>query len=358
MRLKHLKIFRDRHGVERCYFRPTNEVIDLARFPFGSEAFFVEYNRILKKFLGKTSTPGTLGLLIQKYKASSQYTQLANRTKNDYSGIFDFLEPLDGKPLVEIDSPFVVKVRDRAEVKHKFHFANYTKAVLSAVFTWGVERGYMTANPALKVKKVKRPKDLPAANRIWSDEERAAVLETLPVHMKLPVALMMFLAIDPQDALRLPKTAISNDTINIRRGKTGVATWLKVPAQLIKVLEGAPSHNAITLCANSNGKPWTVSGFRASWRPIKLRLEREGRIQPDLTLKGLRHTVATILDEMGYETSTIQDYLAHASPAMTLHYTRRSNKGKKLKPVVDKFEDELNIREQILSNSRSGTVKP
>jgi hypothetical protein len=38
------------------------------------------------------------------------------------------------------------------------------------------------------------------------------------------------------------------------------------------ILKNAPSHDAITLCANSSGEPWTVCGFRASWRRIRLKL--------------------------------------------------------------------------------------
>jgi len=357
-RLKHLKIFRDRHGVERCYFRPTNEAIDLVKFPMGSAIFLAEYNRLLAKWVGKTPTPGTLGLLIQKYRASSQFAQLANRTKQDYSGVLDYLKPLDGKQLIDIDSPFVVKVRDRAEVTRKFRFANHVKAVLSSVFSWGVERGHMPANPALKVKKVRRPKGLEDANRPWSDGEREAVMEALPPHIKLPIALMMYLGLDPQDALKLPKTAVKNGMIDTKRGKTGVAQWNTLPKQLIEIVEAAPKFDTITLCANSKGRPWTLSGFHASWRPIKLRLELEHKVQPKLTLKGLRHTVATMLSEMGYDDNTIADYLAQKTAAMGGFYSRRANLTKKLKAVSVNLEDELNIREQELSNSRSGIVKP
>jgi hypothetical protein len=59
-------------------------------------------------------------------------------------------------------------------------------------------------NPAEKVKNIHRPKDSPEANRPWSDEERHAVLEASPPHMKPAIALMMFTGLGPKDALRLP----------------------------------------------------------------------------------------------------------------------------------------------------------
>ncbi len=355
---KHLKIFRDRFGNQRCYFRPTGEAIDLVNFPPSSEAFDLEYNRIVNKWKKPELAPGTLGLLQRKYRSSGEFQELAQRTRKDYSKCLEFLKPLEVVPLVSITPPFVVRVRDQAKAKHGWHFANYVKSVLSAMFTWAVERGHMHINPALKVKKVKKPKDAPEANRPWHDYERANVLEALPAHMRLPVSLMMYLGIDPQDALSLKRNTIKDGKLDSRRGKTGVRIWNKFPQLLVDELARAPQHDAITVCANSLGRPWTVDGFRASWRPIKLRLEQESKIEADLTLKGLRHTAATILSEMGCDDTTIADFLGHKTTAMAAHYRRRADKSKKMSKVTDDFEDELNARGTKLSNSIAQTVKP
>ena len=45
------------------------------------------------------------------------------------------------------------------------------------MFAWGAERGYLKANPAERIKDVRRKKGAPEANRPWSDEERHAVLD-------------------------------------------------------------------------------------------------------------------------------------------------------------------------------------
>jgi integrase len=245
----------------------------------------------------------------------------------------------------------VVKIRDKAAEKHGRRFGNYLRTVLALLFAWGKERGYLATNPAAAIKGIRRPKDIPAANRPWADDERSAVEAALPAHMCLPIALMMYCALDPQDALRLPRTAISEGKIDTKRGKTGEGMFLPLPAPISEVLAIAPKHDAITLCANSYGLPWTVSGFRASWRPIRQRLEHEGLVRPGLTLKGLRHTVATILREMGYDTRTIADMLAQKTIAMAEHYSHRANKTRKLTPVVESFDAEVNRR-------RTKTVKP
>ena len=60
---------------------------------------------------------------------------------------------------------------------------------------------------------------------------------------------------------------------------------------------------------------------------------------------------------MGCDDNAIMDYLAQKSPAMARHCSRRADVSRKLAVVGGKFENELNISEQKLSNVRSGIVK-
>src|SRR3954451_20795697 len=105
----------------------------------------------------------------------------------------------------------------------------------------------------------------------------------------------------------LPRNFYRDGEIATRRAKTGEPVFWPVPSPLAAILDAAPGHAAVTLCANSDGRPWTVSGFRASWRPVRLRLERRGQIGPGLTLYGLRHTIAVILRGLGYDERPMAD---------------------------------------------------
>jgi integrase len=107
----------------------------------------------------------------------------------------------------------------------------------------------------------------------------------------------------------------------------------------------------VTLAANSRGHPWTESGFRASWRTLRLRLEAAGKIAPGLTFHGLRHTVATILREEGFDDRTIADALGQKTDAMARHYSRDANLRKKMMGVVQRMDLAENKR-------RSKVVKP
>ena len=352
IRVRGFQIFKDRHGKPRCYHRSSRTPVDLVANPLGSAGFFAACERIaaLANKAGDAK-PGTLGLLIRRYRAHAAFLDLAPRTRADYQRVFDYLAPIADTPLRRFDPPLVVRIRDKAAETKGRRFGTYVKTVLSLTFAWGVERGYLASNPAFKVKGVRKPKDAPEANRPWRDQERIEVMEAAPAHMRPPLALMMFVGLDPGDALRLPRSAIAEGRIDARWGKTGVPVWLPVPDCLRAELDAAPPHDAITVCATSRGKPWTLSGFQSSWQRLRARLEADEAVAPGLTLKGLRHTVATILAEEGFDERTIADMLGQKTVDMARHYARRADRSRKMARVVGRFDAEVNRR-------RTGVVKP
>ena len=351
VRVKGFQIFRDRHGRWRCYHRKTSQPIDLAKAPLGSAEFMAECARITEISASADPKPGTLGLLIAAYRGHPAFTDLAPRTKSDYQAVFQYLKPIADTPLVRFDKPLIVRIRDKAAQDKGRKFANDVKARFSGIFGWGSERGYLTTNPASGIKDIRRRKDAPDANRPWADEERDAVIAACPAHIKPAIALMMFTGLGPRDALTLPRSFYKANEIATKRSKTGEPVFWPCPAPLTEMLAVAPQHSAITLCANSDGKPWTVSGFRASWRKVRLQLELEGKVGPDLTLYGLRHTVAVILREIGMDERTIADALGQKTIEMARRYAKGADLRPKMRGVVRSFELELDKR-------KTKTVKP
>jgi integrase len=348
VRIRGIKRFRDRHGKWRCYHRKTGLPI---KTEFGSGEFFEELAR-LDGLARETAKPksGTLGMLVTEYRASSEFNGLAARTRADYQRMLDYFRPIADTPLIRFDRALVVRIRDKAGARGR-RFANYVKAVLSIVFSWGIERGYLDSNPAERVKNIKRPKGTPDANRPWSDAERHAVLDAAPIQMRPALSLMMFTGLGPKDALGLPRSFYKSGEIATRRSKTGEPVFWPAPTPLREALTLATEHHAITLCANSDGRPWTVDGFRASWRTLRLRLEKAGQIEPGLTLYGLRHTVAVILRECGFDERTIADALGQKTVEMARHYARGADLRAKMRGVAAAFDVEVNER-------RTKVVKP
>jgi integrase len=176
VRVKGFQIFKDRHGKQRCYHRKTKAVVDLKKFPMGS---------------GRLHQP----------------------------------------PLAECRQDF------RA---HQRRFANYVRAVLSILFSYGLERGYVEQNPAQGVKDIRRPRGTPRANRPWSDAERYAVLEASSWALKVPIALAMFAGLREGDALTIPRSAYDGAKLDFVTGKTGQRICWPVSSALKEVLVGAP----------------------------------------------------------------------------------------------------------------------
>jgi integrase len=83
-----------------------------------------------------------------------------------------------------------------------------------------------------------------------------------------------------------------------------------------------------------------------------LKLERAGKVGPGLTLYGLRHTVAVILREAGFDERTIADALGQKTIEMARRYARGADLKPKMRGVVKVFNREVNRRRTKLSNRR------
>jgi integrase len=350
VRVHGFKFFTDRNGHKRCYHRRTRIAIDLKKAPRGSPEFLAECARIVALTTTATAAkPGTLGHLINLYRAHPCFTDRELRTRTDYQRVFNYLKPIEDTPLVKFDKPLIVRIRDKALTKGRRQ-ANYVQAVLSLLFGWGVERGHVTTNPAAGIKPIPRSKHALDANPPWPDEARHVVLNESPKHVLPAIGLMMFTGLGPKDALKLPKSFYKDGDIATRRSKTGEPVFWQCPVQLAEILAAAPQHNAITLCANSDGKPWTVSGFNSTWQKVKRRLVEDGKFSSSLTLYGLRHTVAVILRELGYDDRTIADALGQSDPKMALHYAKGADLKPKMRGVVANFDAEMDKRKTKVGN--------
>jgi integrase len=350
VRVKGFKIFTDRHGHPRCYHRRTKTAVDLIKTPLGSAEFFAACARIAaSKQHTMSPKAGTLGMLVSEYKQHRAFTDLATHTRRDYERVFEYLRPIGDTPLLKFTPPLIARIRDEAGKRGR-RTGNYVKAVLRLVFEWGIERGLVKTNPAAGVKNIRKPRGTPDANRPWTDVERHHVLDDAPAHMRPALALMMYSGLGPGDVLKLPRTFYRDGAIATRRSKTGEPVYWPAPAPLRVVLEQAPAHDAITLCANSAGKPWTESGFRASWRTYRAKLRKAESIGPGLTLYGLRHTVAVILREAGFDERTIADALGQRTIEMARHYAKGADLTEKMRGVAKGFEREVNRRRTKVSN--------
>ncbi|WP_088348933.1 MULTISPECIES: tyrosine-type recombinase/integrase [Rhodomicrobium] len=332
------RYFEPKAGKYYCYHRATGRRM---KEEFGSPEFFsrlAELDKVAKDRAELDAKPGTLKELILNYKLTDEFKDLTTRTRSDYEKVFDFLGPLWKANLSAFTPPTLNALRIQWRQERGRRFVNYIRSVLSILFVHAMSMGTMSANPARDMKKIKRPRDARTVNRPWTMAERKVVLENLAPHLRLPVAIALYTGIRQGDVLTLPRKVVAGNCINITTSKRLVAIDIHVLADLRQALREAPTHDAITLCANSRGRPWTESGFRASFRKELKKLEAKKLIGAGLTFHGLRHTVATVLAEAGVTAEDIAAVLGQRSSKMAEHYSREADRSHRSKAAIRKLK--------------------
>jgi integrase len=346
IRIKGVQRFKDRHGKLRMYHRKSRTPIPSHLTGASLAAEVARLDALMK---AKEPLPGTLRLLVIDYKKNSDHwARLRERTRADYERALKWIgdDGLD-TPLIDITAPEIAIIRDKAKLDHEYKFANQILTTLRQMLQHGVDKGFVSANEAAKVSRAHKPKpdftpdadeEDGEANRPWTAAERAYALENAPPHILWPVAIALYHGARQGDILRMSKKAYANGRLKWRASKNRKLMDQPVSDAMAAILATIPEHKATTLIVNSKGKPWTSSGFRASWRKWKAQAEVDGHIGPGLTFHGTRHAVATELRENGWEDRDIGLQLGQDSVAMPRHYSRRAKLEPKKQALMDSVQ--------------------
>ncbi|MGY2051717.1 tyrosine-type recombinase/integrase [Methylobacterium sp. JK268] len=295
--------------------------------------------------------PGTWGAIVVSYRASAAFTQnLAPRTRADYLKVLDYLSPLHDVPLPTWTRGFVAGIRDKAQGRKGRRFANYVLSVISVVFGHAIERELAETNPVRDVRKVRRPKTQPRANRPWAAEEWDAVVGRASPELRAAIMLGGVLGYRQGEALAAKPDSWNRATGLLTRisAKSGKVVTVKAPEVVAAALAALPAHRATTLLVNSRGQPWKEDGFRGSFFRLIRTLEAEGKVADGLTFHGLRHTAATQMRRLGFDTRTIADMLGQETEGMAAHYSREADLEPKLRGVVVKLDQENRTRRRAV----------
>ena len=282
--------------------------------------------------------PGTLGGVIERYRASPDFTDLAANTRRNRQWVFDYLKPLTGMRLTDIDSAFLYEVRDRAKAKHKRSFANLMIDLVRLLFSWAIKRGLTEKNPALAVDKIRRPKDAKIVNRPWRAEELEIVLAHASRQIRLAVTIAAYTGLRESNVVKVTWASYDGVAFETRQIKTGDPIWIKVHFRLREILEQTPRVSPVILIG-ARGKPFTESGLRTSFFRLIRTLVAEGKVQPGLSFHGLRHTLGTTLAEAGCDAATIAAVLGQATTKMAEHYSKTAKRKHLVDAAIDLVEE-------------------
>ena len=230
----------------------------------GTPEFMASYNEAISR---KVVPPrGTLLSVLQQYQASEDFRALADSTRRSYVPLITRIEKRFGDfPLSALTDRrsrgIFMGWRDQLAASAGRRQADYAWTVLARVLSWSFDRGLVAANPCERGGRLYRGGG--RAEKIWTAADEAAFLERAPAHLHLPLLLALWTGQRQGDLLRLPWSGYDGTHIRLRQGKTGTRVVIPI-GEPLKSGSMTPKRSTIIL-TNSDGKPWTSDGFRASW---------------------------------------------------------------------------------------------
>jgi integrase len=286
----------------------------------GTPEFIASYNAAVATKV--TPAGGVLLHLLQSYQVSDNFRSRRDRTRHDYVQQIKRIErDLGDFPLAALTDRrtrgVFMEWRDKLALRSRRQ-ADYAWQVLALVLAWAKERGKITINPCERGGRLYRGNRV---DKIWTDNDEAAFLQTAPAHLRLPLLLALWTGQRQGDLLRLTWSAYDGSHIRLRQSKTNVPVRIKVGAPLKVVLDATPKVSPLILVSTSN-KPWTGGGFRASWRIVQSAAGVVG-----VTFNDLRGTAVTRLALVGCTEAEIAAITGHSlrdvRSILDAHYLHR-----------------------------------
>jgi integrase len=307
----------------------------------GSPEFMAAYNAAV----AVRRAPGdeTLTGLVARYRASPDWSGLADTTRKHWSRFLDKIAATEGDlDIGDLTFRALDDRRVRAEVLDwrdqwatKTRTADYAMQVLSRVLAFGVERGLLAYNAAAGVRQLYASE---RADQVWTEGEvaRFTVGAGSP-EVGFIVRLACLTGLRRTDLARLAWSHVGDAAIIIPTGKsrgrkTAVIPILPATRELLAEIKtqqaarmaelvararkkGRPEPaQPVTVLANTRAQPWTASGLEHQVVDVKAtcRIERHlhdarGTFATRLRRAGL--TAPEIADVLGWEEERVERLL-------------------------------------------------
>jgi integrase len=268
----------------------------------GSPEFMASYNEAVENL--RTPDPDRFKSLVARYKASSDYTKLAETTRRSWSKWLDHIVDYFGDlRIAQFDRPEKIRPairRWRNQWADKPRTSDLAVAVLSRVLSHGVELGALASNACGGIKHAY------TSNRseiIWTDADIAQLKQTCSPEIAWVVDLAAYTGLRCGDLLRLCWMNVHEDEITIATGKSRGRQVAVIPLydDLREVLARIPRRSPVIL-TNSLGRPW--QSFAARFVAAK-----KAAGITNLHFHDLRGTAATRFYLAGLSTRVIAEIL-------------------------------------------------
>jgi len=300
-------------GKTYFYFRRKGILIRLPDDP-NSREFDVAYWSIMNgshdAVVGQNRGNKTFGALITKYRASTKFQNLSDRSRKDYLKILDYIgEKLGDIRVAKFERPDAMAALEKNS--HRPRSANYVIQVLSILFEHAIDLGWRRDNPAKGITKYKKGEGY----KPWSEAAIEAYRNGTTGFPRLIFELALGTGQRPSDLTKMRWSDIRDGGIEINQGKTGSDLWIPLTPTLDSHLREANKEGIFIL--SSNGQQCTYDQIEHAVRSAR----REAGTM-EYTLHGLRYNAASELAEAGCSSAEIGAITGHKTLQMIEKYTR------------------------------------
>jgi integrase len=315
-----------RNGETTWYVwkRPFRQI--RIRGEYGSEAFVAAYHAALNGKMEEVEekskhAPETLAWLIERYRETSAWSDLAEATRRQRENIFkNVIKSAGDTPYQTVKKASIVATRDSK--RQTPSAANNFINTMRGLFDWAVDAGLIEANPTVGVKGVKRPKT--GGFHQWTEDELAKFEAhwKLGTRERLAFEIMLNLGLRRGDVATLGKQHFSGGRIRLVTEKT--KTWLDLPAspRMLSVIAGSQTGDLVLLSHAVTGRPMTKEGLGNWFRKAAVAAGVDGNCH------GLRKAAATRLAEAGATIPELNAVFGWTGTAMASLYTEKANRAK------------------------------
>jgi integrase len=320
LRLKYLKVYRDRHGTVRRYFHKRGQM----DIPLKGEPGTAEFMLAYQAAIGATAPAvdetkaGTFARLIADYCRSVAFANLKPSSQKLssqklYRVVLDRIAERHGHRLVRdarrSDARKMVEEIGAA----KPAMANITRAVLRLLMQYAVETELRLDNPVTGLKGYRT-----GTRHTWTDDELAQFERRWPLgtRERLAFALLLYTGQRAGDIVKMRRSDMGDGLIRVIQQKTGAELSIPLHPALLAAIKAAPA-KGVTLIGDANGRPIQ----RATLTLIMRKAVEMASLPSCCVPHGLRKAIMRRLAESGSSAMEIAAISGHRTLKEIERYT-------------------------------------
>lgn len=315
-------------GQAYYYYRRNGKRIALPNIDH--KDFRAAYDKIHKRLGAKEPDvdPRSFSAMVNAYKASGEYLEKADRTRADYGRILDVLKEQWGD-LTPADITRAGVMLHKDSLAKTPRTANYHMAVIRLVLNYGVDRGWLTSNPALRPNMLKTGE----GRKTWPAQAIAIFREKNADNAEMLLALDLGLYTGQRlgDVIKMRADDYDGQTIQVVQNKTAEKLVVPVHPALKKTLDELPRRFMILL--TKTGRAFKPTHLGHEFRKAVIKAGLDG-----FSFHGLRTTAATCLAEAGCSDAEIASITGHRTQSQVAHYRRGAARSKMAVVAMGRWE--------------------